>query len=376
MSNNFFLMSIIILNMVFISTARSQTKNMPAPIAPEVRFVAAGVQNAREQFRRAQAVITYHSKRPKLYFERQRAIALNPHVRLPPSLRERLLKAPTDPRETTSTSLFYYEAPNIFIEKQTDPKVAINIRSESVVIDANRAYVLELYDEKEGQSKQSNDKSGYYSFGYIRPRNEMLENGLVKYAKLSDPRYYSYFDHLGGEPLDQRFLRADFLPTYQGEEVLNGSRCMKIEVSFLQDAKILYWIDVEHSFLLRRREERVNVGNEYLLSLETIVPQVQESNGIWLPTTVETREFLDPVKAEPGKSPEVDPSKVVFSRTTISDFKANIDIPTNTFVMKWPIGTNVKNQITQDKFVAGEDNNQKTQSKEKKADAKKTGQER
>lgn len=328
------------------------------PVASaQVRFVVAGVQAARVQFPRVQATLKYQLATPKLYYERQKQIALNPHFALSPGQKKQVLKMQTNDREVTSLSTFSYEAPNVAIEHRADPKVAAILRFDRVVVKGNLAYALEQYDKQEGQSNKPNDESGYYSFGYIRPSTEIMKDGLIDNSQLSDPRYYCYYDRLGNEPIDQRLLRPDFKAVYRGEEVMNGSRCMKVEVSFLQDAKILYWIDVEHNFLLRRREERTYDGED-LLRDETIVPEVQESNGVWLPKTIEIREFLDPVKAKVGQSPEVDPSKVVLTRVTISDFKANTDIPTSTFVMKWPKGTNVRNQITQTGFVAdGEQTN-------------------
>jgi hypothetical protein len=270
---------------------------------------------------------------------------------LSPAEKAQFQAMPTDDRETTSLSIFSHQPPKVAIERRANPKASALLRFERVILNDKLAYVLEQYDQNKGQSTKPNDESGYYSFGYIRPSTELLKDGLVDPLQLSDPRYHCYFDHLGGEPIDQRLLRPDFKAVYLGEEIINGSRCMKMEVSFLQDAKILYWIDAEHGFLLRRREERTYSGKD-LLREETVVPELQESNGVWLPKTVETRQFIEPVNSKAGQSPEIDPSKVIVTRTTFSDFKANTDIPTSTFDMKWPKGANVRNQISLTGFIA------------------------
>lgn len=333
-------------------------------VAREVRFAAVGMENSREQLRCFRAIVTAYSKTPKQYFDSQRSLALRDGSHLTPDERAQILKQlPTSDQETTLSSHFYYKNSSLFIRTQTDPKIAVALRSQSIVIDANRSFALQEYDEKKGQSPQPNDRIGLYSFGFITPRRDVLKDDIAQGFELSDPRSFAYFDYPGGEPLNQRLTRVDFKPTYLGEEKVENSRCMKIEVSFDQSAKILYWIDIEHSFILRRREERIYVGKELLLTDEMIVPSVQESNGFWLPTVVETRNFLTPIKSTPGQSPQVDPSGFVFTRTTISEFKADCDIPADTFVMKWPKGTNVRNQITQTGFVAGADDvDQKPQS--------------
>ena len=346
------------------------TESVKAQLVPssEVRFVIAGIQAARTQFPRVQATLKYQLVTPKLYYERQKQMALNSRIPWSPEQQEKLLKMPMDKRDVISSSTFSYESPNIAIEDRADPKSIGILRFRRIVVNGNDCYVLDQYDRNKGQSNKPNDESGYYSYGYIRPSNELMKNGLVDILQLSDPRYYCYFDRLGGEPIDQRLLRPEFKAAYQGEEVMYGSRCMKIEISFLQDAKILYWIDVEHNFLLRRREERTYSGDD-LLRDETVVPEVQESNGVWLPKAIEIHKFLEPVKSQSGQSPEFDASKVVLTRVTISNFKAKMDIPSSTFEMKWPEGTRVRNQMTQTGFIAdGEQINNGNQSKE--ADAK------
>lgn len=355
-----------------VTKSRSEDEAISAT-TPKVRFAAIGMRDARERLVNIQALVTYHSERPKLYYERENMAMQNPLLPISPDEKARFAKAPVAARETTSVSRFYYKDPSIFIESMIDPKVSAIQRSRSVIINDHRAFLLDHYDENKGQSQKLNDESGFYNFGFIRPAKDVLTDGLVNNFHLSDPRFYAYFDNLWDKSIDEQLLLPESKAVYQGEELINGSRCMKIEVSFLQDAKIIYWLDVEHDFLLRRREERTYKGED-MLREETVVPQVQESNGVWLPISVEIRQFLDLVKSQPGQSPDVDASKVVLLRTTFSEFKTNIDIPDSTFVMKWPKGTNVRNQINQTGFVAGTDDpDEEPQPVEQKTDAKTDG---
>ena len=342
-------------------------------ISAQVRFVAAGIQSGRQQFQNAEATITIESNTPRQYFDRQRSIAEGPNSPLTSSQKAQILKQlPTSDQKSSRSAQYFYKSPSLYIKTHEDLKIPQILRSESVVVNADRTFVLREYDQQKGQSKKSDDESGFYSFGFIMPSADILNNGLVRDFEAFDPRSYAYFEYPGGQPLDELLLRADRVPVYQGEDLIDGSRCMKVEISFAQDAKILYWIDIEHNFLLRRREERIFVGDELLLYNDTRVPRVQESHGLWLPAIVEKRQFLDPVKLDAGQSPEVDPSKVVVTRVTISDFKANTEIPASTFVMKWPKGTNVRNQITQTGFVAdGEQTDEGDQPKQDKADTAK-----
>jgi hypothetical protein len=180
-----------------------------------------------------------------------------------------------------------------------------------------------------------------------------------------DPRYYAHY--LSMTPLDEKFNNKSLTPKYLGEDKIDGSRCMKVEIKTDAKGRAIYWIDVEHSFVVRRRQDFIRMAEHTLLDFQVDVPKLQESNGIWMPASIVQHHFTigklanpqDVQKAKPAQPADnplgkeyvmagdymVWPTRVV--NVTISEFKASCDIPAEKFMFEWPVGTNITDAIRQ-----------------------------
>ncbi len=150
---------------------------------------------------------------------------------------------------------------------------------------------------------------------------------------------------------------------------------MKVEISD-KILRTIYWIDTEHGFIVRRLEDYLQIAGKQVLSRELQVPRLQESNGIWMPALVESKSYwrLPKIKRKQSDKPlppsGVSPDRVEVSedyvtlppritRVTISDFKADCELPPGVFDLEWPIGTQVQDNINQKNFVVEPDDSQK-----------------
>lgn len=264
------------------------------------------------------------------------------------------------------------------------------MRSAQVVTTSKQSFHLEEYQNP------ARPEHGIYYRGQILPLEQFTRQGFWMLREgVFDPRYQAYFDPERGEFLDQVFLNSKApatangqvvlgqyiiygQATYKGEEVVEGSRCAKIEIMSYgrgspKGLSTFYWIDLEHDFLLRRMEKHDTIGDKIgrkVLKAEVVVPKLIESNGHWLPALIERRRIFNftarGVRNEKNYPPGLTLESYTFDgdlaslppiveRITITDFKAACDIPAETFTMKWPKGTSVDDKINQRRFMAQAD---------------------
>jgi hypothetical protein len=322
--------------------------------SPEVQFIAAGIENARQQLECAQATVTRYEYIPQSYSELLKLYSKAP------------AKLPVGSQETTRTGQWYYQKGKLALSVEADPKVPSKSRSTSFVVADGRASMLDKYDENLGKPTPVKKPHDIYYFGQIAPAASTLKDGIWGSGmEYFDPRAYAHFQFPGGPALNQLLLDPKMSATVVGEETLYGSPCRKVQIWVGKNYEILFWIDVEHGFLLRQMEERAHMDGKILLDTQVTVPRVIESNGIWMPAIVEHRNFFPPPD-KPEDALKVPQKDVLLKRTTITNFKTDCSIPAKTFVMEWPEGTNVNNQITQERFTVGP----KTENKSTKTNAK------
>lgn len=337
-------------------------------VSPEVRFVVAGIENARQQIRCGQAKVTRYEMTPREYYLLMRLT--DPQREIP--------KGDKD-EEKTEIAYWYYQQPRLSM--RVEPASAANAPARVIydrfVSDGVTAKTLSKYDESKQKSvpaPQQNEPepNSIYYFGFIDDAAVVTKSGLWGQWNQIDPRFYAHY--FASKPLDLLFLEKRLGAQYKGEDVVEGSRCMKVEISD-KILRTIYWIDTEHSFVVRRLEDYLQVGGKQALSRELQVPRLQESNGIWMPALIESKSYwrLPKIKEEKGKPlppSGVSPDRVEVSedyvtlppkimRVTISNFRADCNLPPNIFEMEWPIGTQVQDHINQKNFVVELDDDQK-----------------
>lgn len=305
-------------------------------IPPEVRFLAAGIKHGREQITGAQAEVTYYQYTPKAVFD-----FLGSDPEAPKDL-------PQEDTEQTETARWYYQEPYLSVMIETPVTLRENprilLRHTRLVANEKQARVLYEYAELQSERGEWH----VYHSGSVVPTESVLSDGIWQDKAHLDPRYHAYY--WGEKPLDQVFLENH--PALEGEEVIEGSRCLKVAVGLSKDWQYFFWVDVDHNFLMRRGESYRSIGGKLVLAEETQVSHLLESNGVWLPGVIERKVHLWGQKVE-ASGIKGDPALIGTSvfRTTVSDFTAGTKVPPEVFVLEWPLGTQVSDRITHRDFV-------------------------
>lgn len=310
----------------------AQTQSSPkAQVPANVRFVAAGIANAREQIRCVRAAVVYHESNPQEWLEAMRSAAKDKGVEMPGLAVERRL-----------TAQWYHQNSRFAMLIQPGSEDADTWRYQHLVVgDEHERYVQKL-DDKKGS------KGGVYYLGSVSPLGTSLKNGRWEAWSFMDPRSYAYF--YGKWPLDKLLLENNPPPVFKGEATVEGSRCMKIELSRSKDSRQIFWFDAEHGFLLRRMETYHQMNDKMILDEEMRVPEVVESNGVWLPATVEIKNFVS-LRGDSEKAQGVPKPFIFTRRVTVSDFQADCALPPEVFTLSWPLGTNITDTISQKRLV-------------------------
>lgn len=336
---------------------------LQAQVAPEVRFVAAGIANARQQLHCGQVTVTrtrVESKEIAAFMRLLTGEATETKVDVN--------------QETRETAQWRWQESKLSLLVNFDRFNPREIRrSERIVSDGRVATILTEYENP------AHLEHGIYHRGTIAPAETVLKDGIYLFHAEFDPRFEAYYDHYniaGQKPLDELFLQSKPPAVFKGEETLEGSRCMKIEIMNFglgapQGAPTHYWIDIEHGFLLRRQEEQSVVGQKLgqkALNWEVRVPRLIENNGVWLPAEVERKRTFnfdaDKLRANEKRRIPLESYKfegrIAFfppnvERITFSEFKADCDLPPDAFILKWPVGTSVQDKFTQKTFKVEEE---------------------
>ena len=306
-------------------------------VPPQVRFLAAGIADARAKFRCGQAIVTYYSISYKEWF-----LALQAANHVPPGV----LGKDTDDVEIR-TCYWHCRVPALATDIiDAGPTGAVLSRKQLVTSgDSVRRLTTQHYPgTKQPPTLQ----------GVVLTQDTGLQNGLQKDDPLMDPRSYAFF--LGARPLDQLLLDKREHASFQGEETLDASRCMKIQTTHGLETRTVYWIDVQHGFVVRRIERYSRVNGEDVLRMRQEALRLSESGGVWLPTAIESRLFL-PKKLLPQYRDIPDwttPFTGVCSLVTISRFSTELEPGlSSAFSLPWPRGTMVQDTVTGKNYVQG-----------------------
>lgn len=190
-----------------------------------------------------------------------------------------------------------------------------------------------------------------YHTASISHPEEVLKNGIWQPFMELDPRFWVYYQG-NLTPLDQLLLEHNPAPIFRGEEMLEGSRCMKFELQIEPQYQDVSWFDVEHGYMARQRNLYGHTATgQSFLAYQIKVPKIAESNGIWFPTLVEvTANLLAPATMKSDRIRTENGLRFmppIVKRVVISDFNAgeSYQLPPDAFNLNWPIGTEVTDQF-------------------------------
>jgi hypothetical protein len=306
---------------LFAAFLQSQVAAQKAQVSNEVRFVAAGIEDARHHLQCAHVKVERYQLIPK---EALMYIYSRPNA---PKISASILTKDDEQRQVAWWNL---RTPDISITVEPDQTDSQQIlRYERLNVNKNIARLLQAYQRLD--KDKSNERGQYYYEGFIRNPSTIIKNDLWHAYEYLDPRFYAY--SAVGIPLEQLFLNGATPAIFKGEEKLYNSRCMKIEVIRNPNYYEIYWIDIEHSFIVRRVENYSRVDDKSMLIGETRIPNLIGKNNQWLPGTVERKDFVS------------GPKIFNFQRIIFSEFNNDCQFSPETFDFSWPLGTNVTDEI-------------------------------
>lgn len=306
----------------------SQAQAQPSK---EVRFVAAGIEDARRQLSSSQIVLSRVQTIPK------EALA-GFYAEEPQEARPRM----DQDKVEAETAWWYYQEPQLCMVVKPD-----NNNSDQKQTDSDLVYSrlisnqtsATIFQEYEHKGEKLKTRGRFYYEGQLNDPEKVMRKGMWHFYEYLDPRFYTYTDV--GKPLDEILLSNKPPAEYKGEEVIEGSKCMKLEVERYADWHEVFYIDTEHSFLIRRVQQYAGLPAKRILVGTTEASHLIESSGRWLPTLVERKDFVD------GTGPN---NTAIVQTIRISEFNANCQLPPEIFNVSWPIGTNVTDSVNQMSF--------------------------
>ncbi len=347
-------------------TMRFKESNAHANPANEIRFLSAGINSSMQKLHCAQAKVVFEENTP-----REWAIFHNfMSADYPKAFKY-------DTKKDSHKSLI-----SSWLLNGTDLDIAINDNSNDVtenlisrrlVSSSGVVKSLYKYGHKNGDNKLIPETIRFN--GNISSSETVLTQSLWTGLSYMDPRMYAYFPFVGGEPgmpLDQVLLDPKYDASFEGSEDIDGSSCMKVKLSLQEKTYVLFWIDVDHSFIIRKREEYIMTNGDMALKSSTNVSSVVKSGDAYLPGVIKTQNYRNiamitdvaDTKPPQGYFPKglSEKSFIVHDRyvtlsmpatqnVTISDFDADCAFPVGAFEMHWPLGTDVNDTINQQRLL-------------------------
>ena len=323
------LLAVLVWQVLFAPLALAQTTAPEASPAQKIALVAAGMKNSRLALTTAEGVISYTESTPKQVYDVVRQVLPG----LPRGTGDRVLATlPAESTLMTHVASWCLQGDNLAVFVQYDPK-NIGLRYERLLVDGETAKVVRA------EQDVAHKEYGTYYTGMVTPARDVSAQGLWSRQRALDPRYYAFF--LGDTPVDALLSNERLHPVYLGNELVDGSQCDKIQITQPEGEEVTFVIDPDHGFLLRRVEERGPRNGQKALLRVRSVSKVVESNGKWLPQDCESKAFVTPQKE--GEANENSAS--VVKRLQLSGFKADGPLRPESFILDWPVGTNVSDQI-------------------------------
>lgn len=314
-----------------LSQQASKTNSPSATnVSAQVRFIALGIKNSREQLQNAQCVVDYQQITP---IRVQDYIASRVNTRAGQSVMT--TKASTD-EKLKERAWWFYRSPQLSTIVQLDPDQG-NARAymnfDHLVADENNALTLQKYSRIPGNSS--------YYMGVISRKDDIVKNGLwTSYAHL-DPRFYSHCAYSTvGVPLDEVLLEGKYPTEFRGEISIYGSRCMQVELIRSADYHELYTIDVDHNYIVRQVAIYASMNGQKSPILDAEIPNIIKSEDFWMPSNIIVKQYVG------------DDGEFVTQSVNISEFKINPEFSPFVFEMNWPFGTTIENSVDQKRYTA------------------------
>ena len=293
--------------------------------AEQIRFLAAGIKNARQKSWRAHAVVTFVTETSA---EANKAFAAVFKQATPGTF-------PQTDVKTTARAWWNCNGSKLavfFQEENAEQSQALSATVfEKIVSDGEKAKTLTLFSNPAGDD--SSQRLRFFR-GVIASADKSLDNGIWRFHQDMDPRYLAY-NYDSSSFVDEILLDPSLKKLYLGQQVVEGSNCAGVEVQITSDSaetsqegekalttgdvkfasNMFYtlWIDLEHDFILRKaitssggsREDlqmmkthapqnitpaqigALSIDDIRIVTQKKLAPRLVESNGVWLPALVE-----------------------------------------------------------------------------------------
>jgi hypothetical protein len=324
---------IIAIGMAQLSKFASSQEVKNKPIPPEVRFVAAGIESARQGLDCAQATVDYSEQTSKEYFQEL--------AKRFPSVYGKFVN--NDQGKHAISQWGIRDGRQFLTTKFESGEEDQSIVKENIVSDSISVKTLWTGFDKKRKAP------GNYYIGLIQYNSDAITNGIFNEEVNLDPREFVYYSAF--TPLDELFLNPKFAAQFKGYETVEGSRCMVIEVSPLKDMPLIFWIDMDHGYMARQVKSYVIYSNVSLLRSEIRVPIIMKGQSHWFPGVVEFKSFATAKQEDPHQDMWNTKAPVAYQKITISNFKDSCP-DENQFYLKWPDGTQVQDNITDKVFYS------------------------
>jgi len=306
-------------------------------IPPAVRFVAAGIADARSKLRCARATVQHVQTTSKAVRDILRSVSQT--FRLVGPIDS------DDVQERRATWFLRGGELSMAVVPEQEASPGSGLRSVRIVADEDRAQVL--YEYAGSQARR---------LGNVLAREELMPKGLWSEYEMLDPRYYAYCR--GARPLDEALLDPALSASYEGDEVVDGSQCMKVALRLGEgkSRKEEYWIDTDHGYIVRRYRKLLPFHGQSYVQCESSASKLVESKGVWLPGLFEETSFLHKTLLPEYKG--TDPTAMFVAgtkRAIVTEFQVDCEFPPGIFEMQWPPGTRVHDQVEGTTVVVGKD---------------------
>ena len=296
-------------------------------IDPQVRFVVSGIEDSRQKIKCEQGKVVYQQLIPK-------EVIPTLFANLETKEGGTSLDVSKDVKRIQSGWWALKDANlSMFVKvDRSDPGEVL--KSQRLISDEKSAKILDEYEDR------SRPNRGLYYVGTIASTQEVLPNGLWSMWEKLDPRFYAY--SYFGSSLEKLLLKSEPPAVSLGEETVFGSPCIKVSLSRGLNTRDVFWFDTEHGFIIRRWESQLVLkGGRSFVTAEFQTSQLTESNGVWLPSDVQTKLYT-PAQLDASGNFKGRP---ITEQFTLSDWKSDCDISPQLFRDDWPLGTDLRDTI-------------------------------
>ena len=309
---------------------------------PMIRFISAGLKNASEKLTCMQLKLTYKFEPTKFSDTLENAAKA---------------KDPSAPSQKISKMqvLWAMNSSNLYEKKETfhdtDKETPSNTKTLWVV--GGVAYILST-DRIENNStnldRQINNGTITYSSSVL------TEAGLWKTNIELDPRFLLF--GMYSPSLADNLLQVSSNSVFMGYETIGENKCAKVETHSSENSKDIYWIDINHGFVIIKRESFLKIAGRMVLYGVIQADNLTHYDTIWLPSSIHVKIYQPEATGDTvdkkDKSPvSKKPDGVIKPPTFEHTYIIKNVIPGCQAILPitWPLGTVVSDDRTMESLT-------------------------